>query len=73
MRAAIYRDQHRGGAVADGRGLVHGNPQVLAGAFLNEHTPDAAACSLCRPLVAIAGIFQLVDGLQAIASGLLRG
>lgn len=49
-------------------------PQVLAGAFLNEHTPDAAeVLAYAGPLVAIAGIFQLVDGLQAIASGLLRG
>jgi MATE family multidrug resistance protein len=25
------------------------------------------------PLIVVAGLFQLVDGLQAIASGLLRG
>ncbi|KQW29722.1 MATE family efflux transporter [Rhizobium sp. Root274] len=49
-------------------------PHLLAGAFLNEHTPDATdVLAYAGPLVGIAGIFQLVDGLQAIASGLLRG
>jgi MATE family multidrug resistance protein len=49
-------------------------PHLLAGAFLNEQTPDATAVlAYAGPLVGIAGIFQLVDGVQAIASGLLRG
>jgi multidrug resistance protein, MATE family len=49
-------------------------PHLLASAFLNEQTPDAAAVlAYAGPLVGIAGIFQLVDGMQAIASGLLRG
>jgi MATE family multidrug resistance protein len=49
-------------------------PHLLASAFLNEQTPDAAAVlAYAGPLVGIAGIFQLVDGVQAIASGLLRG
>ena len=49
-------------------------PNLFASAFLNEQTPDAAAVlAYAGPLVGIAGIFQLVDGVQAIASGLLRG
>ncbi|WP_138286485.1 MATE family efflux transporter [Peteryoungia desertarenae] len=49
-------------------------PLQLSSAFINETTPDAAAVlAYAVPLVAVAGIFQLVDGLQAIAAGLLRG
>lgn len=49
-------------------------PHFFAGFFLNESTPEAGAVlAAAGPLVVIAGIFQLVDGLQAIASGLLRG
>lgn len=54
--------------------LFYMMPRELSGAFINAHTPDAAAVlDFAVPLVVIAGIFQLVDGLQAIASGLLRG
>lgn len=46
----------------------------LAGIFLDRHSSEAAAVlAYAGPLVIIAGIFQLVDGLQAIAAGLLRG
>lgn len=49
-------------------------PGPLASMFLNENTPDAAAVlAYAGPLVVVAGLFQLVDGLQAIAAGLLRG
>ncbi|MBC2774236.1 MATE family efflux transporter [Rhizobium sp. AQ_MP] len=49
-------------------------PGPLASLFLNENTPDAAAVlAYAGPLVIIAGLFQLVDGLQAIVAGLLRG
>ncbi|MCZ8181119.1 MAG: MATE family efflux transporter [Rhizobium sp.] len=49
-------------------------PGPLASLFLNENTPDAAAVlAYAGPLVIVAGLFQLVDGLQAIAAGLLRG
>jgi len=49
-------------------------PGPLASMFLNESTPDAAAVlAFAGPLVIVAGLFQLVDGLQAIAAGLLRG
>lgn len=46
----------------------------LSGMFLDRHRGDAAAVlDYAAPLVVIAGIFQLVDGMQAIAAGLLRG
>ncbi|MDQ0454556.1 MATE family efflux transporter [Rhizobium paknamense] len=46
----------------------------LSGLFLDRSRADAAAVlDYAGPLVVIAGIFQLVDGLQAIGAGLLRG
>ncbi|MGG7519578.1 MATE family efflux transporter [Allorhizobium undicola] len=46
----------------------------LGGLFLDHSRADAAAVlDYAAPLIVIAGIFQLVDGLQAIAAGLLRG
>ncbi|WP_430243071.1 MATE family efflux transporter [Neorhizobium sp. DAR64861/K0K2] len=49
-------------------------PGALAGLFLDTSQPDAAAVlALATPLIVIAGIFQLVDGLQAVGAGLLRG
>ncbi|MBD9373236.1 MATE family efflux transporter [Rhizobium sp. ARZ01] len=49
-------------------------PTTLAGIFLDRQSPEAAqVLAYAGPLVVIAGIFQLVDGLQVIAAGLLRG
>jgi MATE family multidrug resistance protein len=49
-------------------------PEQLAALYLDQSKPDAAAVlAYAGSLVVIAGIFQLVDGLQAIAAGLLRG
>ncbi|MGV8939483.1 MAG: MATE family efflux transporter [Allorhizobium sp.] len=49
-------------------------PVALSSIFINTAAPEAAeVLAFAGPLVAIAGVFQLVDGLQAIASGLLRG
>lgn len=46
----------------------------LSGLFLDRSRGDAAAVlDYAAPLVVIAGIFQLVDGMQAVAGGLLRG
>ncbi|MGL3605036.1 MATE family efflux transporter [Rhizobium sp. G187] len=74
VRAAITVTAIAAVLSAAGGVLFMAIPHLLAGAFLNENTPDAAAVlAFAGPLVGIAGIFQLVDGLQAIASGLLRG
>lgn len=49
-------------------------PFELASLYLDQSKPDASAVlAYAGGLVVIAGIFQLVDGLQAIAAGLLRG
>lgn len=54
-------------------------PHALGGLFLNldadgGETGDAAhVLALAAPLIVIAGAFQLVDGLQAVGAGLLRG
>ena len=49
-------------------------PTVLASIFLDKAGADSAAVlAIAGPFVVIAGLFQLVDGLQAIAAGLLRG
>ncbi|NTJ07696.1 MATE family efflux transporter [Rhizobium lusitanum] len=42
--------------------------------FLDITSADAPkVLAYATPLIVVAGLFQLVDGLQAIASGLLRG
>ncbi|MGF0538667.1 MATE family efflux transporter [Agrobacterium sp. ES01] len=49
-------------------------PGPLAGIFLNPETPNAAqVLTIAVPLIIVGGFFQLMDGLQAIFSGLLRG
>lgn len=49
-------------------------PTTLAGIFLDRQSSEAAqVLAYAGPLVIIAGIFQLVDGAQVIAAGLLRG
>lgn len=46
----------------------------LAALYLDTRRPDAAAVlAYAGPLIVIAGAFQLVDGVQAIAAGMLRG
>lgn len=49
-------------------------PYFWGGLFLDTTQHDAAAVlALAAPLIVIAGAFQLVDGLQAVGAGLLRG
>ncbi|PDT54944.1 MULTISPECIES: MATE family efflux transporter [Sinorhizobium] len=49
-------------------------PYQLATLYLDTGRPDAAeVLAFAGPLIVIAGAFQLVDGLQAIAAGMLRG
>ncbi|WP_129573527.1 MULTISPECIES: MATE family efflux transporter [Sorangium] len=44
-------------------------PRALIGAF----TPDADVLAIGVPLLRIAALFQLFDGVQAVAAGALRG
>jgi multidrug resistance protein, MATE family len=49
-------------------------PSFFAGLFLDRTKADAAVVlGFATTFVIVAGVFQLVDGLQAIAAGLLRG
>ncbi|MGA1802514.1 MATE family efflux transporter [Rhizobium sp. HT1-10] len=49
-------------------------PEYFGSWFLDIRSPEAPqVLAYAAPLIVVAGIFQLVDGLQAIASGLLRG
>ncbi|WP_275791142.1 MATE family efflux transporter [Pararhizobium gei] len=46
----------------------------LAALYLDTSRPDAAqVLAYAGPLIVIAGAFQLVDGVQALAAGMLRG
>lgn len=44
-------------------------PEALAGAY----TGDATVLALAATLIPIAGVFQVFDGVQAVAAGVLRG
>lgn len=46
---------------------------TLPGVLARVYTPDAAVVALATTLIPVAGIFQIFDGLQAVASGVLRG
>lgn len=61
--------------IAVGGGILFAAvPTTLASIFLDKAGKDSAAVlAIAGPFVVIAGVFQLVDGLQAIAAGLLRG
>ena len=49
-------------------------PRPLGSLFLDTRQADAeAVLTLAVPLITIAGAFQLVDGLQVVGAGLLRG
>lgn len=49
-------------------------PEFLAKWFIDPRLPEApAVLAYASTLVIIAGVFQLVDGIQVVAAGLLRG
>jgi MATE family multidrug resistance protein len=49
-------------------------PDVLLGAFLDRTDPkNAETLALGRAYLAVAALFQIVDGIQATAAGMLRG
>ncbi|TCL74815.1 MATE family efflux transporter [Rhizobium sp. BK251] len=49
-------------------------PEFLGSWFLDVSSSDAPqVLAYAGPLIVVAGLFQLVDGLQVIANGLLRG
>ena len=49
-------------------------PRPIVGLFLDTHSPaDAEVVRLAISFLAIAAIFQIVDGMQAVGAGMLRG
>lgn len=49
-------------------------PRLLIGAFLDIDAPaNATVVSLAVSFLAVAGLFQIVDGAQAVGAGMLRG
>ena len=49
-------------------------PRVFIGAFLNLKDPENfAVIELAVTFLALAALFQIVDGAQAVAAGMLRG
>ena len=46
---------------------------LVPGLFARLYTTDAAVLALAASLIPIAGVFQIADGLQAVAAGVLRG
>ena len=46
---------------------------VLPGVFVGWYSADAPVVALAVLLVPIAGVFQVFDGLQVVAAGILRG
>jgi MATE family multidrug resistance protein len=54
--------------------LLWATPRTFVGLFLDTHSPaDAAVVRLAISFLAIAAIFQIVDGAQAVGAGMLRG
>ncbi len=49
-------------------------PRVLIGAFINLDDPaNTAVIGLAVPFLSFAALFQIFDGAQAVAAGMLRG
>jgi MATE family multidrug resistance protein len=63
-------------ALASGGGVMCVSAAVfltLPAALAHLYTSDPAVISLSAVLIPIAGIFQVFDGLQVVAAGVLRG
>ena len=46
---------------------------LFPGVLARLYTTDAAVLAFAAALIPIAGVFQIADGLQAVAAGVLRG
>jgi MATE family multidrug resistance protein len=63
-------------SLAVGAGFMVGTGVLFVAApdlLASLYTPDAAVLALAALLLPIAGVFQVFDGLQVVAIGLLRG
>jgi MATE family, multidrug efflux pump len=45
----------------------------VPGLFARAYAEDAAVVALAASLIPIAGVFQVFDGVQCVATGILRG
>ena len=62
------------GFMAVSAGAMWLAPRLLASAYLDvDDAANAAAVALAVRYLAVAAVFQLVDGAQAVAAGILRG
>lgn len=48
-------------------------PEALIGLFLDDRPANAEVAALAVSFLAIAALFQIVDGAQAVGAGMLRG
>lgn len=54
--------------------LIWAVPRVLIGAYVDPDLPaNVAVVALAAKFLGVAAVFQLVDGAQAVAAGVLRG
>ncbi|MCX5479308.1 MATE family efflux transporter [Kaistia geumhonensis] len=54
--------------------LIFSVPEVLAGIFIDRHDPaNAGVMALAVSFLGIAALFQVFDGAQVMAAGMLRG
>jgi Na+-driven multidrug efflux pump len=54
--------------------LIWAMPQLFVGAYIDLDAPaNAIVVGLAVQYLSIAALFQLVDGAQAVAAGVLRG
>lgn len=54
-------------------GVFGGTFLLFGGALARIFTPDPQLIALASGLLAVAGFFQVFDGVQVVASGILRG
>lgn len=81
--AADHAAIARAGAVALGAGIgvmamtalaIWALPRLLIGLYLDPDLPaNAAVVATALQLLAVAAVFQLLDGAQAVGAGILRG
>jgi len=61
------------GVMVFGATLIWAIPGPLVGIYLDPGPASAATAALAVQFLAVAAVFQLVDGAQAVAQGILRG
>lgn len=74
IRASVTVLVIAGAIAAIGGTLLALDPIFFASFYVNEESPETPQLlAIASRLIVVAGIFQMVDSIQAIASGLLRG